>query len=451
MFNKHKLLEKLDRSAWGGGESLAASGKALDTRYERRHSRWYEQCLMGMPFHFIVGLPAVVLVPPLVVHGESFWRAPVPGLATTLWAVGASFVLTLFILQRMTRFPGTQAAAYVVPLVSAVFAATWALLLGVEPVDEHVLWGGYAASLLWFLIGYAAAQRFRRPRFAVVPLGEARHLTETEESRLYRLEVPRLGAQRIDGIIADLRSDELSQEWVRFLTKCTLHGIPVYQIKQIDESRTGRVKYEHLADTELVSWLPSPLYSACKRGLDICGAMLLLPLLAPIMLATAWAIRRDSSGPVFFLQWRMGHRGRPFRIYKFRSMYCDMKGKEFASGEDDPRITPVGKVIRKYRLDELPQLLNVLKGDMSFIGPRPEPVDLSQWYEQDIPLFSYRRVVRPGISGWAQVEQGYAAEVDDMAIKLQYDFYYIKHFSLWLDVLILLRTLKTIGTGFGAR
>lgn len=451
MFNKHKVLEKMDRSAWGGSESVLSNSDAFDTRYERRYSRWYEQCLMGTPFHFVVGLPLVVLAPPLIVHGGNFWRDMPPGLATTLWAVGAAFLVTLFVLHRMTRFPGTQASMYAVPLVSLVFAATWVLSLGAERFDERVLWGGYAASLLWFFLGYSGVQRFRRPRFAVVPLGEARHLVETEGSGLYRLEVPRLGSQRIDGIVADLRSDALNHEWVRFLTKCTLNGIPVYQIKQIDESRTGRVKLEHLADTELTSLLPSPLYSACKRGLDLCGALLLLPLLAPIMLATAWAIRHDSAGPVLFVQQRMGHRGRPFRIYKFRSMYCDMKGKEFASGEDDPRITPVGKIIRKYRLDELPQLLNVLKGDMSFIGPRPEPVDLSQWYEQDIPLFSYRRVVRPGISGWAQVEQGYAAEVDDMAIKLQYDFYYIKHFSLWLDVLILLRTLKTISTGFGAR
>ncbi|MDV6320017.1 exopolysaccharide biosynthesis polyprenyl glycosylphosphotransferase [Chromohalobacter sp. HP20-39] len=451
MFNKHKVFEKLDRSAWVGSESLLSSSDAFDTRYERRHSRWYEQCLMGTPLHFVVGLPLVVMVPPLMVHGGGFWRSMAPGLATTLWAVGAAFLVTLFFLRRMTRFPGTQASMFAVPLVSMVFVGAWALLLGIERLDTRVLWGGYAASLVWFFIGYAAVQRFRRPRFAVVPLGDARHLGELEGGELYRLDVPRLGAQRIDGIVADLRSDALNHEWIHFLTKCMLHGIPVYQLKQLDESRTGRVKLEHLADTELSSLLPSPLYSACKRGLDLCGALLLLPLLAPIMLATAWAIRHDSPGPVLFVQRRMGHRGVPFRIYKFRSMYCDIKGKEFVSGEDDPRITPVGKIIRKYRLDELPQLFNVLKGDMSFIGPRPEPVDLSQWYEQDIPLFSYRRVVKPGISGWAQVEQGYAAEVDDMAIKLQYDFYYIKHFSLWLDVLILLRTLKTIGTGFGAR
>ena len=119
--------------------------------------------------------------------------------------------------------------------------------------------------------------------------------------------------------------------------------------------------------------------------------------------------------------------------------------------ENDPRITKVGKFIRKFRIDELPQIFNILIGQMSFIGPRPESLELSMWYELDVPFFSYRHVVRPGISGWAQVEQGYAAEVDGMNVKLEYDFYYIKHFSFWLDTLITFKTIKTILTGFGAR
>ncbi|ALO25992.1 exopolysaccharide biosynthesis polyprenyl glycosylphosphotransferase [Leptospira borgpetersenii serovar Ballum] len=111
----------------------------------------------------------------------------------------------------------------------------------------------------------------------------------------------------------------------------------------------------------------------------------------------------------------------------------------------------MGIVLRKYRLDETLQIFNVLKGDMSFIGPRPESMELSEWYEKDVPFFAYRHVVRPGISGWAQVEQGYAAEVDGMNVKLEYDFYYIKNFSFWLDMLIAFKTVKTILTGFGAR
>ncbi|ABE59063.1 exopolysaccharide biosynthesis polyprenyl glycosylphosphotransferase [Chromohalobacter israelensis] len=475
MFDKHKVFDQLDRSAWVGSESLLTSREAPEAFYERRHSRWYEQCLMGMPCQWLIGLPVVLAVPALVTHGVGFWRAMPPALETTLWAIAVAFAVSLFVLQRLTRFPGTQASVYVLPVVTVVYALVLAVLMNAYAYQVPVFLGGYAVSVLWFFAGYAWLRRFQRPLLAVVPVGEAKRLSQAEGVDLTLLSSPNLNGLRVDGVVADLHSfsplpgevlqpaDELRQrdnassvsaqnaQWARFLTKCTLHGIPVYQIKQLDESHTGRVHLDHLAETEFTALTPSPLYSLLKRGMDLAGALLLLPLLAPIMLATAWAIRRDSPGPALFVQWRMGHRGRPFRIYKFRSMYSDQRGKGFTSGDDDPRITPVGRVIRKYRLDELPQLLNVLKGDMSFIGPRPESMDLSMWYEKDVPFFSYRHVVKPGISGWAQVEQGYAAEVDGMTVKLQYDFYYIKHFSLWLDLLIVFRTLKTIGTGFGAR
>jgi lipopolysaccharide/colanic/teichoic acid biosynthesis glycosyltransferase len=121
------------------------------------------------------------------------------------------------------------------------------------------------------------------------------------------------------------------------------------------------------------------------------------------------------------------------------------------TGERDVRITRLGAFLRRARLDELPQLWNILNGEMSFIGPRPEAQILSSWYTSEIPFYRYRHVVRPGISGWAQVNQGHVAEVDDVHLKLQYDFFYIKYFSPWLDVLILFRTVKTMLTGWGAR
>lgn len=185
--------------------------------------------------------------------------------------------------------------------------------------------------------------------------------------------------------------------------------------------------------------------------MDFIGALLLLPLLAPLMLLVAAIVKLDSPGPALFLQPRIGYRARPFLMFKFRSMYHDMSGEDFTVSDDDPRITRVGRVIRKYRLDELPQIFNILRGEMSFIGPRPESASLSGRYEQEVPFFSYRHVVRPGITGWAQVNQGYAAEVNGMGTKLQYDFYYIKHFSLWLDVLVSLKTMPILVTGFGSR
>jgi lipopolysaccharide/colanic/teichoic acid biosynthesis glycosyltransferase len=118
---------------------------------------------------------------------------------------------------------------------------------------------------------------------------------------------------------------------------------------------------------------------------------------------------------------------------------------------NDQRIFPLGRFLRKSRLDELPQMLNILRGEMSWIGPRPEAIVLSEWYEREIPFYRYRHIVRPGIAGWAQVCQGHVSEVDDVRSKLHYDFYYIKHYSLWIDVLIVMRTIRTMVTGFGSK
>jgi lipopolysaccharide/colanic/teichoic acid biosynthesis glycosyltransferase len=125
-------------------------------------------------------------------------------------------------------------------------------------------------------------------------------------------------------------------------------------------------------------------------------------------------------------------------------------GRDYTE-DDDPRITRVGRFIRKYRIDELPQIWNIIRGDMSWIGPRPEAISLAEWYAKDIPFYIYRHAVRPGISGWAQVNQGNVAKLDAAAVKLQYDFFYIKNFSPWLDILIFVKTIRTILTGFGSK
>nr|WP_276316699.1 sugar transferase [Halomonas flagellata] len=407
---------------------------------------------MGVPFQLLIGLPLVVMLPSLERWGWEFWHYLPDVRRNTIAAIILAFIGILFTLRRLARFPGSQVVAYIAPTVTIYFLVMVAILFFTrEGYTRQVMFSGYLACLLWFFAGHFIGKRYRRLKLAVVPLGEALKLQGTRQIELRYLDKPELDRVRFDAIVADLHAEDLTPEWEKFLAKCTLAHIPVYNVKQVQESVTGRVRIQHLSENEFGSLLPSSLYQGFKRVVDFFGALVLIPLLSPIMLATAVAIKRDSPGPVLFVQERMGYRGVPFKVYKFRSMRCDHHGKGFTEGEDDPRITRVGRVIRKYRLDELPQLFNVLKGEMSFIGPRPESLALSEWYEKDVPFFSYRHVVRPGISGWAQVEQGYAAEVDGMTAKLQYDFYYIKHFSLWIDVLITFKTLKTIFTGFGAR
>jgi lipopolysaccharide/colanic/teichoic acid biosynthesis glycosyltransferase len=173
------------------------------------------------------------------------------------------------------------------------------------------------------------------------------------------------------------------------------------------------------------------------------------------MAMVAAAIRIDSPGPIFFRQKRIGHAGRAIIVYKFRTMRQLDAGDEDRGAamtkDDDARITRVGNLLRKLRIDEVPQIINILKWEMSWIGPRPEAQVLSVWYTSEIPFYRYRHVVKPGISGWAQVNQGHVAEVKDVREKLHYDFYYIKYFSPWLDLLIVFRTIKTMWTGWGAR
>ncbi|PMR69381.1 exopolysaccharide biosynthesis polyprenyl glycosylphosphotransferase [Halomonas heilongjiangensis] len=424
----------------------------MKPEFERRHSRWYEKLLLGAGFHLVVGLPLVVLVPSLERWGWEFWHHLPDVRTNTILAIIGAFLASLFTLRNMNRFPGAQVGAYITPMVSFAFLiAVAALFFTREGYTRQVLFGGYLASMLWFHAGFFIGKRFRRLKIAIVPFGDARKLRGTRQLDLRVLTTPDLDQVRFDGVVADLYAKDLPAEWEKFLARCTLSRVPVYHIKQIRENVTGRVRIDRLSENEFGSLLPSSLYSGVKRIVDFIGALLLLPLLLPLMAVVAILIKRDSPGPVFFLQPRMGYRQRPFLMYKFRSMYHDMSGEDFTISEDDPRITRVGRWIRKYRIDELPQIFNILKGQMSFIGPRPESASLSEWYEEDVPFFSYRHVVRPGITGWAQVEQGYAAEVDGMSKKLQYDFYYIKHFSLWIDVLITLKTVRILFTGFGAR
>jgi lipopolysaccharide/colanic/teichoic acid biosynthesis glycosyltransferase len=172
------------------------------------------------------------------------------------------------------------------------------------------------------------------------------------------------------------------------------------------------------------------------------------------MALIALAIRLDSKGPALFRQKRVGHAGSRITVYKFRTLHVvDVEDERCAAmtRDDDDRITRIGKVLRTLRIDELPQIFNSLMWQMSWIGPRPEAEVLSVWYTSEIPFYRYRHVVKPGISGWAQVNQGHVAQVDEVHRKLQYDFYYIKYFSPWLDILILFRTIKTMLTGWGAR
>lgn len=228
-------------------------------------------------------------------------------------------------------------------------------------------------------------------------------------------------------------------------------GVQITPMFALYQDLTGRVPVSHLGDDWYVA-LPAHVkknartYMLVKRVLDIAMALVALVLSALLIPLVALAIRLDSQGPIFFRQTRVGRGGKLFRIVKFRTMRQDAEkgtGAVWAI-DQDPRITRVGKLLRKSRLDEIPQLWNVFVGDMSFVGPRPERPEFDEELEREIPFYRARRAVRPGLTGWAQVSHGYGNTMLDALRKVEYDLYYIKNESLYLDLLILLRTVSVV-------
>ncbi|WP_252353519.1 sugar transferase [Aeromonas jandaei] len=421
--------------------------------YQRRHSRWYERVFLSPVFIFCVGVIISVLIPAFYLWGWQGWLNIDGVRINSISGAFFAFLFSIILLSRFLRYPGARPVAYMIPSVTASFGLLVGILLFTRvDYSRQLIFESYVLTMLSGWAIYFLGRRYWRLKYALIPVGSYMVLNEIDTVEWRIIDRPNLGTVRYDAVVADLHSPELVGDWERFLAQCALSHIPVYHSKQVYESLTGRVKLDHLHENNLGSLLPSPLYSFLKRWLDLIITLIVFPLLLPIMLITALFIKIESHGPVFFLQNRVGKGNKDFCIYKFRSMYIDAEitGAQFAQAGDS-RVTRVGKVIRKLRIDELPQFINVLKGDMSLIGPRPEQRTFVNQFEREIPFYMYRHIVRPGISGWAQVVHGYAADADDTKIKIEHDFFYIKNFSLWLDVLIIFKTIKTILTGFGAR
>ena len=255
----------------------------------------------------------------------------------------------------------------------------------------------------------------------------------------------------IDAVLVS--EEQLSDSgWTPFLSWCALNAVPVIMIRDYIEAESGRVDLKNFTFTDLLHVRSSDTYLFVKRVFDaVCSLLLLLVFSIPMALMVV-VIKLETTGPAIFAQQRIGLGGVSFTMYKFRSMVTDAErgGAQFAA-RGDTRVTRVGKFIRKYRIDELPQLYNVLRGDMSLIGPRPEQKNLLDELVEEIPLFPFRHSVRPGITGWAQVCQGYAYDVDSSSEKITYDLFYIKNLSFLLDMTIIVRTTRIMLTGFGSR
>lgn len=239
------------------------------------------------------------------------------------------------------------------------------------------------------------------------------------------------------------------------LLACRLNGIIVTDRTAFLEREAGRIGLEVLSLEWLIyspGFRRSRIRDALKRGSDILAALVLLFLTLPLLPLVALLVKLDSRGPAIYSQMRAGLHGKPFTMYKFRSMRSDAeaKGAQWAV-DNDPRVTRLGRILRLSRLDELPQLYNVLRGDMSLVGPRPERPELIADLARQIPYYKERHGVRPGITGWAQTSYAYASTIEDTKIKLEYDLYYLKNHSLLLDFVIMFQTIRVALRGIGAR
>jgi exopolysaccharide biosynthesis polyprenyl glycosylphosphotransferase len=333
--------------------------------------------------------------------------------------------------------------SFLLPLLFWIAVASYGAQTGLD----RLLAQRYARALHWLALGRAeigqALQRWSALRPTQIPLqiSGADHCTADL-------------LQTVDGVVVDdpLRLTTTDQA---ALIEAMGRGLPVLSPRLWCEAFLQRLPPELVRETDLFHGqfvLPRQgLQVRLKRLGDGLVSATLLLLSSPLLLLAGLLIWMQDRGPVFYSQWRTGLGGKPFRIWKLRTMRTDaeQQGAQWVQ-QQDPRITPLGRLLRLTRIDELPQLVAVLRGEMSLIGPRPERPEFDQQLEQQIPHYRLRYWLRPGLSGWAQVNYPYGASLEDARNKLSFDLFYLRHFSFWLDLLILLKTMRLVFNARGA-
>ena len=356
---------------------------------------------------------------------QNFWRS------TLAYAMGIAVVLLVLNRLIMGALLGGQAFRRRVLVLGAGNRADRLRKLSERPESGFVI------------VGYVAMTDSAPVVAEAISRGAISNLTRHVET---------LGVTEVVLALEERRNALPLADLLRIKTT----GVHVNDFSSFIERETGRVDL----DTVNPSWLifsdgfssGRAVSSFAKRVFDIAASMLLLAFTAPVIVLFALLVKLDSRGPAFFRQTRVGLYGQTFDLVKLRSMRTDAEadGAQWAQ-QDDPRVTRLGRFIRKVRIDELPQAWAVLKGDMSFVGPRPERPEFVSELEQHLPYYAERHMVKPGITGWAQINYPYGASIDDSRQKLEYDLYYAKNYTPFLDLLILLQTLRVVLWSEGAR
>lgn len=422
--------------------------------------------LISVALSDLLALGVAVIMASLAVFDTPFpWRAPIFG---SIWPMigfmGLSMVVTSLVTEQMSG-PGVPRPTY--GRMTAILFGTVFITAGLLVLFRDVYFSRafLAFSSVFWLIFATAHRVLRRRSPWTERIGVITHEKELADA-LHdsdHAEVVWVLSPQADGpmelpdknvtIAVDLRA-VLSDRVAQYLSSCDLAGYTILPFSSIYEQHTGRVPLVHLAEgweisaplLEVARWLPG------KRIFDTVFTALTAVLWMPLGLLVALYVKTADRGSAIFTQKRVGLNGEEFTMFKFRTMYHDAEseGPSFAQ-ERDPRLIPGGSFLRKSRLDEIPQLWNVLRGEMSLVGPRAEQVPFVEDFRREIPFYDHRHMVRPGVTGWAQVNYGYADDEADTIEKLTYDLYYIKHMSPVMDLRILSQSIWTVFTGSGAR
>ena len=365
-----------------------------------------------------------------------------------------AFIVALFICTKKFSLPipGLRSEIFLVNSLGYVFIGLGLSLARVPLYSRMVFLIEFLLSTLLLILFLYTLHRIFPRRIGLMPDLTASDFEPLNPIQWVLIRSPAEDEiKNLDGAVIDTKRS-VDQQVSEILAQISGHNIPIHEDKQLIESMTGRIDLNQLTVTEFEKFIQHKAFLQRKRFVDTIISMLLLIPIGIVGILIATVIKADSSGPVFFRQTRIGYRGIPFSMIKFRSMHSesDSPSSQFAV-HNDQRITRIGRLLRRTRLDELPQFLNVLRGEMSIIGPRPEQPAFAEDFSKTIPFYSLRHTVRPGITGWAQIRHGYAASEQETRIKLEYDFFYIKHISWWLELIIVIATLKTIILGSGHR
>ncbi|PSW92894.1 exopolysaccharide biosynthesis polyprenyl glycosylphosphotransferase [Photobacterium iliopiscarium] len=394
-----------------------------------------------------------VIIVTLILYFCSGYTYRLPAtVINTLWLTIGCYLLVAAILPKITTYLLVERKYYILPVVASVFTLTMIIVFmtRIEYSRSTLLYGAILC-FIWFYITALLRQESQRLVLFAIPNFDVSSLNQKGRVRVIELKEPYNISSIKGSLVVDLHRN-LSAEAEKFIADCSLNNIAVFHAESIREMLEGKVQTRHLMGNAIGSLQPNPLYMTFKRIWESLIIIVTFPITLPIMAITAILIKLENPGPAMFIQERVGQGGHLFRIYKFRSMTVKEAGAEdkFATAEQ-ARVTRIGKIIRKVRIDELPQFFNVLKGEMALIGPRPEQDSFVKQFEQEIPFYGYRHMVKPGITGWAQVVQGYADDTESTSEKLAHDLYYIKNLSFWLDINIVFKTIRTMLTGFGAQ